>query len=39
MNSSPAFRKPLSKYEAKHLSLRGYIWIEKAGLTKTEFFE
>ena len=39
MNSSPAFRKPLSKYGAKHLPLRVYIWIQKAGLTKTEFFE
>ena len=39
MKPSVAFRKPLSKYGAKHLPLRVYIWIQKAGLTKTEFFE
>ena len=39
MNSSPTFRKPLSKYGAKHLPLRIYTWIMKSGLMKTEFFE
>ena len=39
MDSSPTFCKPLSKYGAKHLPLRVYIWIMKSGLTKTEFFE
>ena len=39
MKPSTAFRKPLSKYGAKHLPMRVYIWIQKAGLTKTEFFE
>ena len=39
MDFSPTFRKPLSKYGAKHLPLRVYIWIMKSGLTKTEFFE
>lgn len=39
MKPSAAFHKPLSKYGAKHLPLHIYIWIQKAGLTKTEFFE
>ena len=39
MKPSAAFGKPLSKYGAKHLPLRVYIWIRKAGLTKEEFFE
>ena len=39
MKPSAAFHKPLSKYGAKHLPLRVYIWIRKAGLTKEEFFE
>ena len=39
MDSSPTFSKPLSKYGAKHLPLRVYIWIMKSGLTKTEFFK
>ena len=39
MDSSPTFRKPLSKYGIKHLPLHVYILITMSGLTKTEFFE
>ena len=39
MDSSPYFRKPLSKYGNKHLPLKVFLLIMQAGLTKLQFFD
>ena len=39
MSSSPYFKKPLSKYNNKHLPLKVFLLIKLAGLTKPQFFE
>ena len=39
MSSSPYFKKPLSKYNNKHLPLKVFLLIKLAGLTKLQFFE
>ena len=39
MSSSAYFKKPLNKYNNKHLPLKVFLLIKLAGLTKLQFFE
>ena len=38
MRHAVGFRKPKSNYGVRHLPLRVLNWIQKAGLSKSEFF-
>ena len=39
MSSSAYFKKPLNKYNNKHLPLKVFLLIKLAELTKPQFFE
>ena len=39
MSSNAYFKKPLNKYNQKHLPLKVFVLIKLAGLTKPQFFE
>ena len=39
MSLNPYFKKPLSKYNQKHLPLKVFVLIKLAGLSKPQFFE